>query len=192
MKSQIFKFVALLALLTGWVSCAKEKDDPHVLKWDASTQQEEFKPVNQGKKSSYFKIDNNILSFAVPYLVGTRVSEYPSEPGWGFPEGYSPHFWTVTLIMAKGVDVTKLAPVITLAPGATIIRIECRISTEHYPPIPADFATLDVNYTGNAEVGMYDFKHQVDFTVRTPDGSQVKYKYLAGAIGDVSTCDGCP
>ena len=189
MKSQIIKLVALIALLAGGFSCGDE-DDPNGFQWDDSKQQEEFRPVNQGKKSSYFKIDNNITSFAVPYLVGTRAAEYPPEPGWGSPEGYSPHFWTISLIMAKEIDVTKLAPVITLAPGATIIRIEWIINNET-PPNPDYYAT-DVDYTGIAEVGVYNLKCQVDFIVRAPDGSIVKYKFLAVAIGDVSTCCGCP
>jgi len=182
MKLEMYKFIALIALLAGGLSCTEEKDedDPNAFKWDYSTQQEEFSPVNPGTKSSYFKIDGNILSFAVPYLVGTRVNEYPSE-FTGIPHD----IWTIKLIMAKGVDVSRLAPVITLAPGATLTRIEHRISTDHYPPIPDDFATIDVSYTGIVEVGVYDFRYQVDFTVSTPDGSQVIYMYLAVAIGDV-------
>ena len=185
MKFQIFKLIALIAFFAGGFSCTKEEDDPNGYQWDYSTQQEEFRPVNPGTKSSYFKIDDNIVSFAVPYLVGTRVNEHPPTPGWGSPEGLSPHFWTISLIMAKGVDVSILAPVITLAPGATMTRIAHRISTEHYPPIPDDFATIDVSYTGIVEVGVYNFRYQVAFTVSAPDGSQVEYLYLAVAIGDV-------
>jgi len=192
MKSQIFKFVALLALFIGWFSCTEDEDNPNGFQWDDSTQQEEFRPVNPGGKSSYFKIDDNIISFAVPYLVGTRVNEYPSEPGWGSPEGFSPHIWTITLVMAKGVDVTKLAPVITLAPGATITQIDWRINTERFPPILDDVVTIDVDYTGIAEVGVYNFKCQVVFTVRASDGSIVNYIFLAVAIGNVSICCGCP
>ena len=185
MESQIFKFVALIALMFGLFSCTKEEeDDPNGFKWDDSKQQEAFRPVNRGEKSSYFKIDNNIISFAVPYLVNTVVLEYPPEPGWGSPEGFSPYFWTIHLIMAKGIDVAKLTPVITLAPGATIKRIEWAISNE-VPPNPNDNVTIDVDYTGIAEVGVINFRYQVDFTVLAPDGSQVKYKCSAVAIGDV-------
>jgi len=182
MKLQTFKFIALTAFFMVWFSCTKD-DDPDGFQWDDSEQQEEYRPVNQGKKTSYFKIDNNIISFAVPYLVGTWVNEYPPEPGWG-PDGFSPHMWTITLVMVKGIDVSKIAPVITLAPGATIIRIE---HSEHFPPKPDDYGTLDVDYTGIAEIGEYNFKCQIDFTVRALDGSIVKYKFLAVAIGDVST-----
>ena len=175
MKLKMIKFVALVALFMGWSSCSKDEDDPKGFQWDDSKQQEEFRPVNQGKESSYFKIDNNIISFAVPYLVGTWALE------WGSPDG-GPRIWTVTLIMAKGTDVAKLAPVITLAPGATITRIEW---IENYPPKQDDYAKIDVDYTGIAEVGVYNFKCQVDFTVRAPDGSIVEYIFLAVAIGDV-------
>ena len=157
MKSIIIKLIALIALLAGWFSCAKDKDDPKGFKWDDSKQQEEFRPVNQGEKSSYFKIDNNIISFAVPYLVGTRVTEYPPEIVWDSPEG-GPRIFTVFLIMAKGTDISKLAPVITLASGATITRIEWIINNE-VPPKPEYFVTIDVDYTGITGVGVINFKH---------------------------------
>ena len=158
----------------GCFSCTNDEDDPNGFKWDFSLQNEEHRPINPGKKSSSFRIDDNIISFAVPYLVGTWVNEYPPEPGWGSPEGYSPHMYTVTLVMAKGTDVTKLAPVVTLVPGATITLIE----GSQYP-------STQVDYTGTAEVGMYNFMHQIDFIVRAPSGSIVIYKFLANAIGDV-------
>ena len=179
MKIQIFKLIALLALLMGWFSCSKDKDDPNGFQWDDSKQSEEHRPVNPGKQTSSFKIDDNIISFAVPYLVGTRVIEHPSEPGWGSPEGYSPHIWTVTLIMAKGTDITKLAPVVTLALGATITVIEY-FTTDDW-----QYSSKQVDYTGIAEIGMYNFKRQVDLTVITLDGSTVIYSFLAAAIGAV-------
>ena len=184
MKSRTFKLLAFIALFMGWFSCIKDKDDPNGFQWDDSTQQEAFRPVNQGKKSSYFKIDNNIVSFAVPYLVGTRASEYPPEPGWGSPEGYSPHIWTIWLIMAKGTDAAKLAPVITLAPGATITQIMWATSKD-VPPKPDDYVSIDVDYTGIVEVGVINFRDQMEFTVRNPDGSIVNYICSAVAIGDV-------
>ena len=185
MKLQMFKLIALIALFIGLFSCTKEEDDPNGFQWDDSKQQEEFRPVDQGKKSSYFKIDNNIISFAVPYLVGTRVIEYPP----GTVEGYN--IWSINLIMAKGIDVSKLAPVITLAPGATITRIEW-IKNNENPPKPEYYGSIDVDYTGIAEVGEYNFKYQIDFIVRAPDGSIVKYKCSAVAIGDVLPCTDCP
>ena len=182
MKSQFFKLIAFIAFLTaGGLSCTEEKDeeDPNAFKWDDSTQQEEFRPINPGTKSSYFKIDNNILSFAVPCLVGTRLHEYLPEPDWGgCPNCFSPHFWTVTLIMDKGTDVSKLAPVFTLAPGATITSIETGNQ---------QITEKEVNYTGIAVVGEYDFTYQVDFVVHSSTSfySQVRYIFLAVAIGDV-------
>ena len=76
--------------------------------------------------------------------------------------------------MAKGTDITKLAPVVTLVSGATIAVIE-----------GIDYPSKDVEFTGIAEVGEYSFKNQIDFIVITPDGKTVKYKFLANAIGDV-------
>ena len=160
MKSPLFKFIAIFALLMGCFSCSNDNG----FQWDSSKQQEEYRPVNPGKKSSYFAIDDNIISFAVPYLVGTKVIEYPQH-----------NSWTIWLIMAEGTDVAKLAPIITLAPDATITLIEDR--NEQIPAKQFD-------YTGIAEVGAYNFRHQVDFTVIAPDGSTVTYLCLATAIGD--------
>ena len=176
MKLQMTKFLAFFSLLMVWFSCSTNDIDDHGVKWDGSKQQEEFRPINIGNESSYFTIDNNIISFAVPYLVGTVVFEYIPISGWGSPEGLSPYFFTVTLIMAKGTDVSKLSPIVTLAPGATITLIET--SNEQVP-------SNQVDYTGITNVGEYNFRHQVDFTVIAPDGSTVKYKFLAVAIGDI-------
>jgi len=186
MKSKVFKLVTLIVLLTaGGFSCTKDLDDSedYRYQWDGSKQQEEFRPINAGTKSSSFTIDSNILSFAVPYLIGTGASEYLPTPGYGSPEGLSSHFWTLLLVMAKGTDVTKLAPTITLAPGATITWIHT--SKEQVP-------SMQVDYTGIAKIGLYDYKHQVDFVVRAPDGSTVTYKFLAVAIGDILPCGNCP
>ena len=174
MKIQIFKLVAFLVILIGGFSCTNDEDDPDGFQWDDSKQWEKFRPVNPGEKSSSFRIDDNIISFAVPYLVGTSVSEYPPEPGWGSPEAFSPQMWIITLIMAKGTDATKLAPVITLAPGATLSVIE-----------GIDYPSKHVNKTGIVEIGEYSFKNQIDFIVTTPDRATVIYKFFAIAIGDV-------
>jgi hypothetical protein len=181
MKLQIFKLIAILALFMGLYSCSKDKDEPDGFHWDGSPQSEEHRPVNPGEKSSSFKIDDNIISFAVPYLVGTLVLEYPPEPSLGYPEGYSPHIYTIKLIMPKGTDVTKLAPFVTLAPGAMLTLIE-----------GIDYTSKQVNYTGIAEVGEYSFKNQIGFTVITPDGSTISYIFLANVIGAVYPCIGCP
>ena len=146
MKSQIIKFVALLALLAGGLSISAQNN----------------------RTSSAFAIDKNIISFDVANLVDKRICEYLPEPGWGSPEGFSPHMLTITLFMAEGTDITSLAPIIKLAPGATIKSIETSapgvtISPEHK--------------------GALDFSHQVDYIIITEDGSIVKYKFLATAEG---------
>ena len=76
--------------------------------------------------------------------------------------------------MAKKTDITKLAPVVTLAPGVTLVKIE-----------GTDYRSQYVDYTGIAEIGEYSFKNQLDFIVITPDGKTVKYKFLAVVIGAV-------
>ena len=171
MKIQTFKFIALLALLMGWFSCSND-DDPYRFQWDDSTQQEEYRPINPGEESSYFAIDENIISFAVPYLVGTKTLEYLPHPA----DGLNSHSWFILLIMAEGTDVTSLTPIITLAPSVTITWIHDRNEQG---------AANQVDYTGIAEVGAFNFKHQIDFTVMAPDGSTVTYMCLAVAIGDV-------
>ena len=178
MKLQMFKLATLIALLMGGFSCTNDSEE-YRFQWDGSLQQEEFRPVNPGTKSASFAIDNNIISFAVPYLVGTIVSEYLPTPGsyWGGPNAVSPHRWVIWLIMAKGVDVTKLAPIITLAPDATITRIYYRI-------IDGDVSN-QVDYTGIAEVGTQNFRIRVEYEVIAPDGSTVTYTFRANAIGDV-------
>ena len=164
MKSQKIKFVALITLLMGWFSCTNDLNTPQTFKWDASKQQEKFLPINQGKESAYFVIDDNIISFAVPYLVYTKVIEDPEH-----------QLPSILLIMAEGTDVTSLAPIITLAPGVTMTMIHDR--SEQVPN--------QVDYTGIAEVGKYNFRHQIDFTVIAPDGTTVTYLCLAVALGDV-------
>ena len=76
--------------------------------------------------------------------------------------------------MSKGTDITKLAPIVTLAPDATLIMIE-----------GIDYPLEYVDFTGIAEVGEYSFKNQIDFTVATPDGKVVVYKFFALVIGSV-------
>ena len=202
MKLKIYKFIALLAFLICWFSCTSDsnnindiQDDQKVakeypFKWDGSDQQEEFRPINPGKTSSYFEIDSSMISFAVPYLVGTMAAEFLPQPGYGSPEGYSPHLYAILLIMAEGVDVTTLSPIITLAPGATITQIVTR--KEPYVSNEPDFNFMQVNYTGIAEVGVFNLKHSIEITVLNPDGSTTFYQFPAIAIGDMTTCSNCP
>jgi len=170
MKLHIIK---LAVLFIGLLSC-NDSQEYRKFQWDSSTQQEEFKPINPGTESSSFAIDSNMISFAVPHLVGTMVYERLPEPGYGGPNAFSPHYWRIHLIMAEGTDITSLAPTITLAPGATItwIHNESARSSEQ------------VDYTGITEVGVYNFRHQVYFDVITPDGSMVTYKFLAFVISE--------
>ena len=178
-----FKLVAFIALFMGWSSCTSDEDHSNVFQWNDSKQQEEYRPVDTGKASSYFAIDDNIISFAVPNLVGTKVVKYLTETDLVSPDGFRHYkLCAIILIMSKGTDVTKLAPVITLTPGATITCIHPR--NEQTP-------SQQVDYIGIAKVGEYNFRHQVDFTVIAPDGSTVTYMCLAVAIGDVLSCANC-
>jgi len=146
MNSKIIKFVTLTAFIAGCFSISAQNI----------------------KKSSAFAIDKNIISFEVGNLVDKRICEYPSEPGYGGPNSFSPHFWTISLIMTEGTDITSLAPIITMASGVKIVSIETStpgvsISPEHS--------------------GALDFSHQVEYTVIEEDGSIVRYIFLANADG---------
>ena len=103
--------------------------------------------------STAFAIDKNIISFDVADLVDKKIHEYAPYPNYGgIPEAWSPHYWIIHLIMAEGTDVTRLAPIITLAPGATIMSQHANVQ---------------------------DFSRQVDYTVLCEDGSTVIYSFLA-------------
>ena len=144
MKSQITKHIVLIALLlAGGLSVSAQND----------------------RANSAFAIDKNITSFEVANLIDKIICEYPPEP-WESLDGFSPHFWTITLIMAEGTDITSLAPIITLAPGATIKSIETS----------AHGVSISPGHTG-----ALDFSHQVDYTVIAEDGSIFIYKFLANA-----------
>jgi len=130
MKSQIIKLVALITLLSGNFAISAQNN----------------------RTSSAFAIDKNIISFEVANLVDKVITEHPSQNNYRTPEGISPHFWTIKLIMAEGTDVTSLSPTITLAPGASITSRHAAIQ---------------------------DFSKQVDYTVIAEDGSTVTYTFLA-------------
>ena len=186
MKLQTIKLAVLIALLApGCFSCTNYSDESegYRYEWDDSNQQKEFRPANPGTKTSSFAIDGNIVSFAVPYLVGTTATEHLPQPGWGSPEGFSPHFWTLLLVMAKGIDVKQLVPTITLAPGATIKQIE------HF--IGGQYVSEQVENTEIIKFVSLDFSHQVGLEILAPDGSTVSYSFLAVAIGDVLPCFNC-
>ena len=116
-------------------------------------------------------VDPNIVSLALPGIFGTMISEIPPQPDYGgVPDAWSPRYWGIGMLMAKGTDCTKLAPIITLAPGVRITEIIKRgVPDISYP----------VNYTGVAKIDAYDFTGQVDFVIRTSDGSTVRYLFSA-------------
>ena len=100
MKSQIIKFVALIALFMGLFSCSKDSNYPQDESQPVSEQNIEtrsFLPDNPSiaidSNITSFAIDSNIISFEVANLIDKLIFEHPSEPGWGSPEGFSPHIW---------------------------------------------------------------------------------------------------
>ena len=119
MKQQTIKLVALIALLTaGKFSSSAQNNDGSSLSLTNN-------PV---QSSTVFAIDKNIISFEVANLVDKIIYEYAPSPNYGgIPEAWSPHEWSITLIMAEGTDITSLTPVITLAPGATITSKHDRV-----------------------------------------------------------------
>ena len=122
-------------------------------------------------------VDPNIVSFALPGIVVATIYESLPYPNYGgIPEAWSPHEWFIGLSCAKGTDCTKLAPIITLAPDATITKISHFIGEQLF--------SKHVDYSGIAKVGTYDFTKQVSFDLIAPDGSTVTYDFLAFALGD--------
>jgi len=103
-------------------------------------------------------VDPNIVSFALPGIVHVMCFENLPYPNYGgFPEAWSPHYWSIHLVMAKETDRTKLAPIITLAPGTTIT--------------PKSGTVLD-------------FTNGIEWTLKAPDGSTVQYGASVFVIGD--------
>jgi len=123
-------------------------------------------------------VDPNIVSWALPGIFVAPISEQPRYPDYGgIPGLWSPHLWTITLGMAKGTDCTKLAPIITLAPGAKITRICLRASF----PGETD-VSIYVDYDGIAKIDEYDFTKQIDIDIIAADGSQIRYMCQAHSI----------
>ena len=143
MKSPILKIIALIALLTagGFTSMAQNNGSA-------------FSSANNPVSSSTaFAIDKNIISVEISDLVDVHITEFAPYSGYGgIPEAWSPHEWRIRMIMAEGTDITSLAPIITLAPGATI-------TSKH----------ADVQ----------DFSQMVEYTVICEDGSTVAYLFSA-------------
>jgi len=75
----------------------------------------------------------------------------------------NPHRWTISLFMSKGTDCTKLAPIITLAPGTTI--------THQVAP-----GAIIISVVPGA---VYDFTKEVYWRLTTSDGSTVLYDIFA-------------
>jgi len=148
MKTRMFKFSAIVLILAGGFSCknGENSDDDNMISI---------------KIQCHFTdaVDPNIVSFALPGIVKATCVEllpYPDYGGEG-PNVWSPHWWTIHLVMSKGTDRTKLAPVITLAPGAAIT--------------PKSGA-------------VHDFTNPVEWTLIAPDGSTVNYQASVFVIGD--------
>jgi len=109
-------------------------------------------------------VDPNIVSFSLPGIIVANCFEHLPEL-WRYPG------WSTHLGMAKGTDCTKLAPIITLSPGARITEIYYSIGEQDF--------FKQVDYTGIVEVGVYDFTKQFSFTLIAADGSRVYYSYGA-------------
>ena len=151
MKLQTIKFVALIALLTAGGFSSSAQNDGSALS----------SANNPSSSSTAFAIDKNIISFEVANLVDKEIYEHVPYPNYGgIPESWSPHIWTITLIMAEGTDVTSLSPVITLAPGVAI-------------------------YSKHADV--QDFSQQVEYAVICEDGSTVTYLFTAYVLDNTRT-----
>ena len=157
MKSKILKIVAFIALLTtGGFACSKEGDTDEIEMVSIKVQ-----------NFSGEVVDPYIVSFALPGIVDAKCFEVPPYHSYGgFPEAWGPNDWSIHLVMAKGTDRTKLAPVITLAPGCTIT--------------PESGTVLD-------------FTKNIEWTLTTPDGSTVKY-YMASVfvMGDTDEANMVP
>ena len=137
MKSQILKLTTLIVLLTaGGFSSTAQNNESLV------------------PSSTAFAIDKNIISVEISNLVDTHMLEHAPYPdyGGGGPNVWSPHFWTIKMFMAEGIDVTSLAPIINLAPGAAITSQHARVQ---------------------------DFSQPVEYTVICEDGSTVTYFFSA-------------
>ncbi|MDR0795469.1 MAG: DUF5018 domain-containing protein [Tannerella sp.] len=101
------------------------------------------------------EVDPYVVSFALPGIVDARCfNAIPYPNVVGFPEAWNANDWSIHLVMAKGTDRTKLAPIITLVPGATIT--------------PESGTVLD-------------FSKKIEWTLKAPDGSTVKY-YMASVF----------
>ena len=133
-KKQAIFLIIFSAILAGCFSCENDNVEPE--KWILSP----------------FAIDEYIISFEIPNL--TRASMFYHEPRPA-GDGFYNACWTITLLMDEGTDCTRLAPLITLAPGCTIE--------------PASGTVLD-------------FTKQVNWKVTHTDGTEVEYICLAGIL----------
>ena len=97
MKTQILKLVALIVLLTAGGFASSAQNNGSAL----------FSANHPASSSTAFAIDKNIISVEISNLVDIHIIEYAPYPNYGgFPEGWSPHYWTIHFIMAEGTDVT--------------------------------------------------------------------------------------
>ena len=142
MKTKIFKLSVTLLLLVGCFACNNDDDNMVSIKIQCSMTG---------------AVDPNIVSIAHPNLVNAICSEHPQDPIF---DRLNPHFWTITLFMEKGTDCANLAPIITLAPGATI--------------------------TPTVSGAVHDYTKGVDRTLTAPDGSTIFYTVFASVDNMVS------
>ncbi len=139
--------VAILLLLTGGFACTN----------DGNTDADSMVSIKI-QCNNTDAVDPNIVSFALPSIVDVVCCEHLPYPNYGgIPEAWSPHLWTIYLVMSKGTDRTKLVPIITLAPGATITPVSGTVR---------------------------DFTNPVEWTLTATDGSTVNYQATVFVIGD--------
>ena len=177
MNTKIIKLIALIALFTATgFSCTKD-DDP-----DDNLVSIKIQNWND-------EVDPNIISFALPGIVDARCyngGPLPYLSSGGFPEKWNPNDWFINLVMAKGTNRKKLAPIITLAPGAKITWIH------QHSGIGENYVSKKVDYTGIAKIGVCDFTKWVYLDIIAQDGSKVTYNIIAHAFGDELPCANCP
>ncbi|MDR2969824.1 MAG: hypothetical protein LBV32_09525 [Tannerellaceae bacterium] len=147
MKTNILKVAAIMIMLAGEFACTNNED----------TDENNMVSIKIQCNSTNV-VDPNIASFALPGIVDAVCTEHLPYPNYGgIPEAWSPHLWTIYLVLSKGTDRTKLAPIITLAPNVKITPVSGMVC---------------------------DFTNPVEWILIAPDGSTVNYQATVFVIGD--------
>ena len=162
MKSQFIKLIALMALLTAAsFACTNETDD--------------YNMVSIKIKCAFSDVvDTNIVSFALPGIVEAVCFKDPPNNG-GFPKEMNHDFhttWTIHLTMAEGTERSKLAPIITLTPGASITLVYA-YSFDIYKKSEWKLIAQDGS-TVNYSVGVFFIGDPVSFIILDDDGNQTE------------------